>query len=94
MRSYEMMVIIDSAVEDHSAEVQNIEGLIANLGGEIDKTDVWGKRRFAYEIEKKTEGIYVVFSYKMEPHQLAELDRLMKLRPMVVRHMAISLEGK
>ncbi len=92
MRSYEMMVIIDSAVEDHSVEVQAIEGLITNLGGEIAKTDLWGKRRFAYEIDKKTEGIYGVFTYKMDPQQLTELDRLMKLRPMVVRHLTVGLE--
>lgn len=92
MRSYEMMVIIDSAVEDHSVEVQGIGELVAKLGGEITKSDVWGKRRLAYEIEKKTEGIYVIFSMKMDPTQLAELDRLMKLRPMVIRHMAICLE--
>ena len=94
VRSYEMMAIIDSAVEDHSVEVKAIEELIANHGGEVTKTDVWGKRRFAYEIEKKTEGIYVVFEYKISPDQLSEIDRMLGLRPMVVRHMSVSLDEK
>lgn len=92
MRPYELMVIIDTAVEDHSVEVKEIEGLVTRLGGEVSKTDLWGKRRLAYEIEKRTEGIYVLYTMKMKPEALSELDRLMKLRPMVVRHMTIALE--
>ncbi|MDY3869439.1 MAG: 30S ribosomal protein S6 [Pyramidobacter sp.] len=94
VRSYEMMAIIDTAVEDHSVEVKAIEEVIVKHGGEVTKTDVWGKRRFAYEIDKKTEGIYVVYEYKVSPDQLSEIDRLLGLRPMVVRHMSISLEEK
>ena len=88
------MAIIDTAVEDHSVEVKAIEEVIVKHGGEVTKTDVWGKRRFAYEIDKKTEGIYVVYEYKVSPDQLSEIDRLLGLRPMVVRHMSISLEEK
>ena len=94
VRSYELMYIIDANVEDHSVEVKAIEEVIVKHGGEVTKTDVWGKRRFAYEIDKKTEGIYVVYEYKVSPDQLSEIDRLLGLRPMVVRHMSISLEEK
>ena len=94
VRSYEMMAIIDPAVEDHSVEVKAIEELIVNHGGEVTKTDVWGKRRFAYEIDKKTEGIYVVFEYKANPDQLTEVARLLGLRPMVIRHMSICRDEK
>ena len=94
VRSYEMMAIIDPTVEDHSVEVKAIEELVAKLGGEVAKTDVWGKRRLAYEIKKLTEGIYVVVEFKIEPDQLKELDRVLSLRPLIVRHLNVAADGK
>lgn len=93
-RSYEMMVIIDPTVDDHSVEVKAIEELIVKLGGEITKTDVWGKRSLAYEIKKLTEGIYVVIEFKAEPSQLKELDRVLSLRPLVVRHLNVATDER
>ncbi len=92
VRSYEMMVIINPTVEDHSVEVKAVEELIAKLGGEVTKTDVWGKRRLAYEIDKLTEGIYAVVEFKSEPDQLKELSRVLGLRPFVVRHLTIAVD--
>lgn len=89
VRPYELMVIIDPTVEDHSVEVKAIEEILAKLGGELTKTDVWGKRHLAYEIKKQSEGIYAVFEFKMEPNQLAELNRVLSLRPLVLRHLAV-----
>ena len=94
VRSYEMMVIIDPTVEDHSVEVKAIEELVVKLGGEVAKTDVWGKRRLAYEIKKLTEGIYVVIEFKIEPDQLKELGRVLSLRPLVIRHLNVAADGK
>ena len=94
VRSYEMMVIIDPTVEDHSVEVKAIEELVVKLGGEVAKTDVWGKRRLAYEIKKLTEGIYVVIEFKIEPDQLKALGRVLSLRPLVVRHLNVAADGK
>ena len=79
VRSYELMAIIDPTVEDHSVEVKAVEETLAKLGGEVTKTDVWGKRRLAYEIKKQ-----------MEPDQLMELNRLLSLRPLVLRHLAVA----
>ena len=90
VRSYELMAIIDPTVEDHSVEVKAVEETLAKLGGEVTKADVWGKRRLAYEIKKQSEGIYVVFEFKMEPDQLMELNRLLSLRPLVLRHLAVA----
>lgn len=89
VRSYELMVIVNPTVEDHSVEVKAVEEIIAKLGGEVTKTDVWGKRRLAYEIAKQTEGIYTVFEFKSEPDQLKELDRVLGLRPFVLRHLCV-----
>ena len=94
VRSYEMMVIIDPTVEDHSVEVKAIEELVVKLGGEVAKTDVWGKRRLASEIKKLTEGIYVVVEFKIDPDQLKELNRVLSLRPLIVRHLNVAADGK
>ncbi|EHM13591.1 MULTISPECIES: 30S ribosomal protein S6 [Jonquetella] len=94
MRLYEMMVIINPSVEEHSAEIKGIEELVARLSGEVTKSDLWGKRRLAYEIKGLNEGIYVVFELKLDPSALSELDRLMKLRPNVVRHMVTVRDEK
>ena len=67
VRSYEMMVIINPTVEDHSVEVKAVEELIAKLGGEVTKTDVWGKRRLAYEIQDFSEGYYVYVTFQAKP---------------------------
>ena len=91
VRSYEMMVIINPTVEDHSVEVKAVEELITKLGGEVAKTDVWGKRRLAYEIDKLTEGIYAVIEFKCEPDQLTEMSRVLSLRPFVVRQLTIAV---
>lgn len=92
MRPYEMMVILQPAMEDHSAEVKEIEGLITRLGGELTKTEPWGKRKLAYEIDKLTEGYYAVFTFNFAPEQMTELNRLMKLRANVVRQLTVALD--
>ena len=94
VRSYELMFIIDPNVEDHSVEVKAVEELIAKLGGEVTKTNVGGKRRLAYEINKLTEGIYAVVEFKSEPESLVELDRLLGLRATIVRHLNIAVEAE
>ena len=85
VRSYEMMVIINPTVEDHSVEVKAVEELIAKLGGEVTKTDVWGKRRLAYEIKKNSEAIYVVVDMLATPAMAKELDRQLSLNESVLR---------
>lgn len=94
VRSYELMVIINPSVEDHSVEVKAIEDLIAAKGGEVTKTDVWGKRRLAYEINELNEGIYVIFEFKAEPESLKEFERLLGLRQLVVRFLNVAVDAK
>ena len=54
MRSYEMVTIFQADLEEHESAVGEIEGVVRNLGGEIVKSSSWGKRRFAYPIQKQT----------------------------------------
>ena len=92
VRSYELMVIINPTIEDYSVEVKAIEEIIAKNGGELTKTNVIGKRRLAYEIKKLNEGIYATFEFKTAPDTLVELNRVLGLRQMILRHLNIVVE--
>jgi small subunit ribosomal protein S6 len=87
-----MLVMINAELEDPKDEVEKIEEVVRNLGGEIAKTDVWGKRRLSYPIQKKSEGIYVLFDFKLDPAQTFELKRILGLRVNIYRQMIILLE--
>jgi len=92
VRHYEMLVLINAELEDPKDEVEKIEDTVRNLGGEIVKTDVWGKRRLAYPIQKKTEGIYALFDFKLDPAQTFELKRVLGLRGNIYRQMIILMD--
>ncbi|MFA7651181.1 MAG: 30S ribosomal protein S6, partial [Synergistaceae bacterium] len=56
--------------------------------------DLWGKKRFAYHIEKQLEGFYVLYTFKLDPAQVKEMERLLSLKPQVIRQMVVNLEEK
>jgi small subunit ribosomal protein S6 len=87
MRPYELMVIIDPEVEERTVEpsLQKFLNVITNDGGTIEKVDIWGRRRLAYEIQKKTEGIYAVVNFTAEPATAKELDRQLNLNETIMR---------
>ena len=64
------------------------------MGAELEKVDIWGKKRFAYPIEKQLEGFYVLYTFKLDPAQVKEMERLLSLRPQVIRQMVVNLEEK
>ena len=92
MRHYEMLVLISADLEDPKEEVEKIEDVVRNLKGDVTKTDIWGKKRLAYPIQKKNEGIYVLFNFDLDPSNTFELKRLLGLRANVYRHMFILLD--
>ena len=87
MRRYELMVILDPDLEERTIapSLDQYLGVIRNGGGTVEKVDVWGRRRLAYEILKKTEGIYAVVDLTAEPDVVAELDRQLNLSEVVLR---------
>ncbi len=87
MRPYELMVIIDPEVEERTVEptLQKFLSVITNDGGTIEKVDIWGRRRLAYEIQKKTEGIYAVVNFTAKPATAKELDRQLSLNETIMR---------
>lgn len=92
MRHYEMLTILSPDLEEPKAEVEKIEEVVRNLGGNVTKTDVLGKKVLAYPIQKKSEGVYVLFNFDLEPAQTFELRRVLGLRPNVFRQMIILLD--
>ena len=92
MRRYEMLVLMSAELEEPKEEVEKIEEVVRNLGGEIAKTDVWGKKTLAYPIQKKDEGVYALFNFTLEPAQTFELKRVLGLRGNIYRQMIVLLE--
>ena len=87
MRHYEMMVILDPEIEERTVapSLDKYLSVITTAGGTVDKVDIWGRRRLAYEIQKKTEGIYAVVDFTAEPATAKELDRQLGLNEAVLR---------
>ena len=96
MRAYELMVIIDTDVDDAGVQAvnQKVTDLVEAEGGTVVKTDLWGKRRYAYPINKKFEGIYVVLEISTPASNLNESDRFLRLADDVVRHKIIRLPDR
>ncbi|TYD00500.1 30S ribosomal protein S6 [Arthrobacter echini] len=94
MRAYELMVIIDPDVEERSIDptLEKFLNVVRNGGGTVDKVDIWGRRRFAYEIQKKTEGIYAVVNFTATPAVASELDRQLSLNETIMRTKIIRPE--
>ncbi|MCK8433803.1 MULTISPECIES: 30S ribosomal protein S6 [Streptomyces] len=87
MRHYEVMVILDPEVEERAVSplIENFLSVVRDGGGKVEKVDTWGRRRLAYEIKKKPEGIYSVIDLQAEPAVVKELDRQMNLNESVLR---------
>jgi small subunit ribosomal protein S6 len=87
MRHYEIMIILDPNLEERTVQ-PSLDGflkVVTGAGGKVDKVDIWGKRRLAYQIEKKSEGIYAVVDLSAEPATVLELDRQLNLNEGILR---------
>ena len=87
VHQYEMMVIFDPTLDERTIapSLDTLLNVVREEGGKVDKVDVWGKRRLAYEIKKNSEGIYAVVDVNCEPATVQELDRLLTLNESVLR---------
>lgn len=92
MRAYELMVIHDGELDDVKVqeEIKDLRTRIEGVGSLV-KFDFWGRRKFAYEINHKTEGYYSVYEILAEGGALDETERLMRLADNVVRHKLMRL---
>lgn len=91
---YELMVIFDPEIDERQVapNLDKFLKVITNDGGSIEKVDVWGRRRFAYEIQKKTEGLYAVVNFTATSEATQELDRQLKLNESILRTKVLRAE--
>ncbi|MDX9992558.1 MAG: 30S ribosomal protein S6 [Anaerolineales bacterium] len=89
MRKYELVCIIHPDLDETAFKslVEKVSGWIGESGGSIENTDVWGRRRMAYQIRKQREGQYVLFNLNMLPAAIAELERNMRFQESILRSM-------
>jgi small subunit ribosomal protein S6 len=94
MHQYELMVILDPEIDERTVapSLDKFLNVVRNDGGSIDNVDIWGRRRLAYEINKKNEGIYAVVNFTAEPATTTELDRQLKLSEAVMRTKVLRAE--
>jgi small subunit ribosomal protein S6 len=87
MRHYEVMIILDPSLDERTVapSLENYLNVIRTSGGTVEKVDVWGKRRLAYEIDKHSEGIYALLDVNSEPGAVQEMDRQLSLTESVLR---------
>ena len=96
MRKYEIMIIIDPDVDERQvpALLEKHLKVITASNGTVDGQDVWGKRRMAYEINKKPEGIYAVLNVTAPADAVKEMDRLMSIDEQIMRAKVMRTDKK
>ncbi|GAB3827466.1 30S ribosomal protein S6 [Kribbella italica] len=87
MRRYEVMVILDPELEERTVEpsLDTYLNIVRKEGGTVEKVDIWGRRKLAYDVKKKAEGIYAVIDLTAEPAVVKELDRQLTLNESILR---------
>ncbi len=96
MRRYELMVILDPELEERTVapSLDQFLTVVRQGGGTVEKVDIWGRRRLAFEINKKSEGIYAVVDLTAEPAVVKELDRQLNLNEAVLRTKVIRPDAR
>ena len=96
MTEYELLLLLDPELseEKQTEIVERVKTLVEQGGGAFERHDSWGRRKLAYQIEKKDDGIYHLLTFSAPAETLAELSRVLKIDDAVLRHMATRrLEG-
>ncbi len=93
MRDYEVLFILDPDLDEEQKEnlIEAVKSVI-NSDGEAGEVNVWGDRKLAYNINKKSTGYYVVLPFKANPELPKELDRRLRINENVMRHIIVNLD--
>ena len=91
MNKYQLAVVVSAKIEDDArAEViEKVKDLITRVGGNVTDVDEWGKRRFAYEIQKMKEGFYYFIHFEAESTVPAELEQRIRIMDHVLRYLCV-----
>jgi small subunit ribosomal protein S6 len=96
MRQYELMIILDPEIEERTVapSLDKYLSVIKTDGGTVDKVDIWGRRRLAFDINKKSEGIYAVVDFTSTSDTAKELDRQLGLNEAVLRTKILRTDAR
>ena len=90
MREYELVTVWNPDMGDEAAgAIQRLTASISGRGGEVTDTNVWGRRRLAYLINRHSEGYYVIMQMRLDPERAAELDAQLRINEDVLRHLIV-----
>jgi len=89
MRNYELVCIIQPDLDETAFKgaIDRVQGWVTEAGGSVDKVDIWGRRRMAYQIRKQREGQYVLMNVTLDPKSTSELERNIRYLEPILRHM-------
>lgn len=96
MRSYELMFIVHPELDDSALNeiIDRVKGWISDSGGQVVETDLWGKRRLAYPIQKQIDGYYVLLITQLDPTFCIELEHNLGLQEPVMRYLLTAQENQ
>jgi small subunit ribosomal protein S6 len=94
MRRYETIFVASPLLTDEQVDdlVRNFEGIIAEQNGELLKTDKWGRKKLAYEVQKFSEGYYTLFEMNAGPTLIAELERRFRNNDSVIKYLSVRMD--
>ncbi|TWP38297.1 30S ribosomal protein S6 [Leekyejoonella antrihumi] len=95
MRQYELMIILDPELDERTVQpsLDKLLTVVTKDGGTLDNIDIWGRRRLAYDIQKKSEGIYAVVTMTAESATAKELDRQLGLNETILRTKLLRVDA-
>ncbi|OLC27710.1 MAG: 30S ribosomal protein S6 [Actinobacteria bacterium 13_1_20CM_2_65_11] len=91
MRDYEVLYIVRADLDDEKVQdvVRRVNTLIERSGGAAERTNLWGKRKLAYEVKHQKEGSYVLQDFRIDPQRIPELEAALKITEEVLRHLIV-----
>lgn len=91
MRDYEVLYIVRADLDDEKVQdaVKRVNTLIQRSGGTAERTNLWGKRKLAYEVKHQKDGAYVLQDFKLDPERVPELESSLKITEEILRHIIV-----
>jgi small subunit ribosomal protein S6 len=91
LRDYEVLYIVRADLDDEKVQdaVKRVNRLIERAGGTSEATNLWGKRKLAYEVKHQKEGAYVLQDFQLDPDRVPELESSLKITEEVLRHLIV-----
>jgi small subunit ribosomal protein S6 len=91
LRDYEVLYIVRADLDDDKVQdiIKRVNTLIEKAGGSVERTNIWGKRKLAYEVKHQKEGSYVLQDFQIGPDRIPELEAALKITEDVLRHLIV-----